>query len=158
MPRFKKLGVIASMQGCHATADGPFVVQRLGTERAAESAYAWRSLLNAGAMIANGTDAPVEPVDPIPSFQASVTRMMAGRGPFFPEQRMTRQEAIRSYTINGAYAGFEEDLKGSLTPGKLADIVVLSADIMTVPDEEISRAQVMHTILGGKVVYSRLPR
>ena len=158
MPRFKKLGVIASMQGCHATADGPFVVQRLGTKRAAESAYAWRSLLNAGAMICNGTDAPVEPVDPIACFHASVTRKDDRHPAFFPEQRMTRQEALRSYTVNGAYAGFEEDLKGSLTPGKLADIVVLSADIMTVPDEEICRAQVVHTILGGKVVYSCPPR
>jgi predicted amidohydrolase YtcJ len=158
IPRFRKLGVIASMQGCHATADAPFVVQRLGTKRAAEGAYAWRSVLDAGAMICNGTDAPVEPVDPIACFHASMTRKGDGKPAFFPEQRMTRQEALRSYTANGAYAGFEEDLKGSLTPGKLADIAVLSADIMTVPEEKIPHVRVMHTILGGKVVYSRPPR
>lgn len=155
IPRFKKLGVIASMQGNHATSDGPFVVQRLGEWRARTGAYAWRSLLDAGAIIVNGTDAPVETVDPLDSFYSSVTRQMADGVAFFPEQRMTRAEALRSYTRDSAYAGFEEDLKGTIAVGKLADLVVLSRDILSVPDEELPMAQVDFTIIGGRVEYSR---
>jgi hypothetical protein len=153
--RFGELGVVAAMQGIHCTSDAPYVLQRLGEERAAEGAYVWRDLMDAGAVISNGTDAPVERVDPIPSYHASVTRRLPDGTAFFPEQRMSRMEALRSYTINGAYAAFEEDLKGSLTPGKLADITVLSKDILTVPEEEIPTAEVVYTIVGGEVKYAR---
>jgi predicted amidohydrolase YtcJ len=153
IPRFKHLGVIASMQANHATSDGPFVVARLGERRAKLGAYAWRSLLDAGAMVINGTDVPVEPVDPLGSFYASVTRKMSSGNPFFPEQAMTRSEALRSYTRDAAYAAFEEDIKGTLTPGKLADIVVLTSDLRSVPADEIPKTRVAYTIVGGKVVY-----
>lgn len=155
IPRFAKLGVIASMQGVHATSDGPWVLKRLGPKRAREGAYVWRKLMDAGVVVTNGTDTPVEDVDPIPSFYASVTRKMADGTAFYPEQRMSRVEALRSYTLNNAYAAFEEDIKGSLTPGKLADITVLSKDIMTVPDDEILDAEVVYTIVGGQIAYER---
>ncbi len=151
--RFANLGVIASMQGVHCTSDGPWVPDRIGEARAREGAYVWRSLIDSGAVVANGTDAPVEDIDPIENFYASVTRMTGEGLAFFPEQRMTRQEALRSLTLDAAYAAFEEGIKGSLAPGKLADIVVLSRDIMTVPDDEIPDARVDLTILGGEVVY-----
>jgi len=155
VPRFAKLGVIASMQGVHASSDGPWLPKRLGEKRAGQISYVWRSLLDAGAIINNGTDAPVEDIDPIASFYASVTRMMKNGKPFHPEQSMTREEALRSYTIDNAYASFEEDRKGSLTPGKLADITVLSKDIMTIPVDEIPSTRVDYTIVGGKIAYSR---
>ena len=153
--RFAELGVIPSMQAIHCTSDGPWVYQRLGAERAASGAYLWRDLIDSGAVVNNGTDTPVEDVDPIPGFYASVTRIMASGEAFFPEEAMTREEALASYTINGAYSAFEEDLKGSLTPGKYADITVLSRDIMTVPVEEILGTEVVLTIVGGEVRYSR---
>lgn len=156
MPRFRRLGVIAAMQGIHATSDAPFVVPRLGERRAREGAYAWRSLLDSGAVIVNGTDAPVEQLDPIRSFHASVTRRLASGAAFFPEQRMTRPEALRSYTASAAYAAFEESLKGTLTPGKLADIVVLSQDVLSVPEEDMLQARVDYTIVGGKVRMERV--
>jgi predicted amidohydrolase YtcJ len=155
VPRFGAMGVIPSMQGIHCTSDAPYVLERLGEERAEEGAYVWQKLMAAGAVIANGTDAPVERVDPIPSYYASVSRRLADGSVFFPEQRMSRMEALRSYTINGAYAAFEEDVKGTLTPGKLADITVLSKDILTVPEEEILSAEVVYTIVGGDVKYRR---
>ncbi len=153
--RFAELGIIASMQGIHCTSDGPWVFQRLGVERAASGAYLWRDLMDSGAVVNNGTDTPVEDVDPLASFYASVTRRMPNGEYFFPEKAMTREEALASYTINGAYSAFEEHVKGSLTPGKYADIVVLSVDIMTVPAEEILTTEVVYTIVGGKVRYSR---
>jgi predicted amidohydrolase YtcJ len=153
IPRFIQLGVIPSMQGIHCTSDGPYVIKRLGEKRAEEGAYVWRKLMNTGAIICNGTDAPVEDVDPIPCFYATVTRKMKDGRPFYPEQKMTREEALRSYTINCAYASFQEDILGSLKPGKLADITVLSKNILTVPDEEILDAKVLYTIVGGKVLY-----
>ncbi len=153
IPRFGKLGVIASMQGVHATSDGPWVAPKLGEKRAREGAYAWRSLLDSGAVVTNGTDAPVEDVDPIASFYASVTRRMANGETFHPEQRMTREEALRSYTLSAAYAAFEEDIKGSLTVGKLADVTVLSRDILTVAEDQIRDAKVLYTIVGGEVKY-----
>ncbi|HEX6737052.1 MAG TPA: amidohydrolase [Vicinamibacteria bacterium] len=155
VPRFKRLGVIASMQGIHATSDGPWVLKRLGPERAAAGAYVWRKLLDAGVVVTNGTDCPVEDIDPIASFHASVTRRTADGGTFYPEQRMTREEALHSYTLANAYAAFEEDLKGSLTPGKLADLVVLTEDILTVPEERIRSAKVALTVVGGRVAYRR---
>lgn len=153
IPRFGQLGVIASMQGNHATSDGPFVVQRLGEWRARTGAYAWRSLLDAGAVVINGTDAPVETLNPLDSFYASVTRRLANGVEFFPEQRMTREQALRSYTRDAAFAGFEETLKGSITPGKLADLVILSHDILTVPDETLREARVLVTVVGGQIRY-----
>jgi len=155
IPRFSQLGVIASMQAIHCTSDAPFVVERLGTQRARQGAYAWRSLIDAGALVSNGTDTPVERVNPIEGFYAAVTRRPVGQEPFFPEQRMTRQEALRSYTLDAAHAAFEEHLKGSLSPGKSADIVVLSHDILTMPEDKILDARVLHTIVGGKVLYER---
>jgi predicted amidohydrolase YtcJ len=131
------------------------VPARLGYPRAEEGAYVWQKLMKSGAIIANGTDAPVEDVDPIASFYASVSRKLKDGSVFYPDERMTRAEALRSYTLNGAYAGFEENIKGSIAPGKLADIVVLSRDIMTVPEDEIPGTQVMVTIVGGKVVFDR---
>jgi hypothetical protein len=155
VPRFVRLGVIASMQGIHCTSDGPWVLKRLGEERARTGAYLWRDLLASGVVVSNGTDVPVEDIDPLQSFRASVTRRMADGEAFYPAQVMTREEALRSYTWNGAYAAFEEDLKGSIEVGKLADLVVLSADILEIPDEELADAQVDMTILGGKVRYRR---
>ena len=111
--------------------------------------------MDTGAIVTNGTDAPVEDVDPIVSFYATVSRRLADSFVFYPEQRMTRMEALKSYTINCAYAGFEDHIKGSLLPGKLADIVVLSKDIMMIPEDELLEAQVDLTIIGGEVVYDR---
>ena len=153
IPRFGKLGVIAAMQGIHCTSDAPYVLERLGATRAEEGAYVWQKLMKSGATIANGTDAPVEDVDPIPSYYASVSRRLKDGSMFFPDQRMSRMEALKSYTINGAYAGFEENNRGSLKPGKYADITVLSKDILTVPEAEIPTAKVVYTIVGGKVLY-----
>ncbi|MBL7826686.1 MAG: amidohydrolase [Saprospiraceae bacterium] len=156
IPRFSKLGVIASMQAIHCTSDAPFVVKRLGHERARTGAYAWRSLLDAGAHLTNGTDTPVEDVDPLPCIYASVTRKRADTGlEFFPEQKMTREEALYAYTLWNAYGAFEENEKGSLTPGKLADVVVLSENLLTCPPETILSAKVTKTIVGGKVLFAR---
>ncbi|MEX2272344.1 MAG: amidohydrolase [Vicinamibacterales bacterium] len=153
IPRFGQLGVIASMQGIHCTSDAPYVLQRLGEARARTGAYVWQSLMKTGALVTNGTDVPVEDIDPIASFYATVSRRLEDGKVFFPEQRMSRIEALKSYTINSAIAAFEEDIKGTLTPGKLADITVLSKDIMTVPENQIREAKVVYTIVGGKVVY-----
>jgi predicted amidohydrolase YtcJ len=155
IPRFGKLGVIAAMQGIHCTSDGPWVIKRLGEKRAKQGAYVWRKLMETGAVICNGTDVPVENISPIACFYATVTRKMKDGNVFFGEQKMTREQALRSYTLNGAYASFEEDIKGSLTPGKLADITVLSKDIMTIPDDEILSTEVLYTIVGGKVLYQK---
>lgn len=153
IPRFGQLGVIAAMQGIHATSDAPWVMERLGPARAEEGAYVWQKLMRSGAIIANGTDAPVEHVSPIASYYASVARKLNDGSVWYQDQRMSRMEALRSYTINGAYAAFEEDIKGSLTPGKLADITVLSRDITTIAEDEIPDTQVIYTIVGGKIVY-----
>jgi len=155
IPRFGQLGVIAAMQGIHCTSDGPWVIKRLGEKRAEEGAYVWQKLMKSGAVIANGTDVPVEDVDPIACYYATVTRKMQDGTAFYPEQKMSRKEGLRSYTLNCAYAAFEENFKGSLTPGKLADITVLSKDILTVPDDEILQTEVLFTIVGGKVMYQK---
>ncbi|MHC5080862.1 MAG: amidohydrolase, partial [Planctomycetota bacterium] len=151
IPRFQKLGVIASMQGIHCTSDGPWVIKRIGEKRAKEGAYVWQKLMKSGALVINGTDAPVENVDPLANFYASVTRRLPDGTVFFGDQCMSRVEALRAATISCAKAAFEEDLKGSITVGKLADITVLSKDILTVPDEEIRKTRVLYTIVGGKV-------
>jgi hypothetical protein len=155
IPRFGQLGVIASMQGVHCTSDAPYVPARLGDKRSEEGAYVWQKLMDTGAVVTNGTDAPVEDVDPIASFYATVTRKLADGRVFYPDQRMSRMEALKSYTIGGAYAAFEEQKKGTITPGKYADLVVLSKDIMTVPDDQIRTAEVLYTIVGGQVKYTK---
>ena len=155
IPRFGQLGIIASMQGIHCTSDGPWVIKRLGEKRAEEGAYVWQKLMASGAIICNGTDTPVEDVDPISCFYASVTRKLKDGTYFYPDQKMSREQALRSYTLNGAYAAFAEDTLGSLTPGKLADITVLSKDIMTVAEDEIPKAEVVYTIVGGKIMYKK---
>jgi hypothetical protein len=153
--RFAPLGVIAAMQGVHATSDGPWVLKRLGPERARSGAYVWQDLMRAGGLIANGTDVPVEDIDPLRSFYASVTRRMANGEAFFPEQSMSRETALRTYTINNAYATFSETQLGSLSVGKLADMVVLSADILNIPEPAIPDARVDLTIIGGRIRYTR---
>jgi len=154
IPRFGAMGIIASMEGIHCTSDAPYVLARLGPKRAEEGAYVWQKLMKSGAIIANGTDAPVEDVDPIPSFYASVSRRTKDGTVFFADQRMSRMEALKSYTINAAYAGFEEAFKGSLRVGKLADITVFSKNLMTMPEDQIPSARVLYTIVGGKVQYT----
>ena len=161
IPRFAQLGVIASMQATHATSDMPWVPARVGAERAKEGAYVWRKLLRTGARIANGSDAPVEQVAPLLGFHAAITRQDASGNPsggWYPAQRMTREQALRSFTLDAAYAAFEEAEKGSIEPGKLADLVVLSRDIMTIPPPEILRTQVDMTIIGGRIEHEREER
>jgi predicted amidohydrolase YtcJ len=155
IPRFAALGVIPAMQAIHCTSDAPWVLKRLGEKRAEEGAYVWRKLIDAGSRIPIGTDVPVESVDPMANFFAAVTRKLKDGTTFFPGQKMTREEALRAYTINGAYAAFETGLKGSLVPGKLADITVLSRDILTCPEDDILTTEVLYTIIGGKVAYHR---
>jgi predicted amidohydrolase YtcJ len=156
IPRFAELGVIPSMQGIHCTSDAPYVLERLGEKRAEEGAYVWQKLMANGSIIPNGTDAPVEDVSALAGYYATVSRVLKDGSVFFPDQRMSRMEALESYTINGAYASFEEDIKGTLTPGKLADITVLSQDILTIPEEEIPTTEVVYTIVGGEVKYQRV--
>jgi predicted amidohydrolase YtcJ len=153
IPRFKDLGVIAAMQPVHCTSDGPWVPVRLGDERSEQGAYVWRSLFDAGAVIVGGTDVPVEPVDPIADYHAAVTRKMKNGLIFYPEQKMTREEALRVRTIDAAYGAFEEDIKGSLEVGKLADITVFSKDFYKVEEDEIPDIQILYTIVGGEVRY-----
>jgi predicted amidohydrolase YtcJ len=155
IPRFGKLGVIAAMQSIHCTSDAPMVIPRLGEKRAEQGAYVWHSLMKSGAHVANGTDAPVEDVNPIPNFYAAVTRKSKDGTAFFPAQKMSRMEALRSYTVENAYAAFEENVKGTLKPGMLGDITVLSKDILTIPEDEILKTDVDYTIVGGKIAYRR---
>jgi predicted amidohydrolase YtcJ len=157
VPRFAELGVIPSMQASHQTSDMYWAVNRLGPTRIL-GAYAWRSLLNSGVVIANGSDLPVERTNPLISFMASVSRQDAKGWPaggWYPEQRMTREEALKSMTIWAAYSGFMEKEVGSLEPGKLADFVVLDQDIMRVPPELILNTNVLSTYLGGKAVFQK---
>jgi hypothetical protein len=143
------------MQGVHCTSDAPYVVARLGERRAAEGAYVWQKLMQSGAVVTNGTDAPVEDVDPIASYYATVSRRLPDGSVFSADQRLSRLVALKTYTINGAYAAFEEDSRGSLKVGKYADMVVLSKDILTVEEQEIASTQVRYTIVGGKVRFAR---
>ena len=155
IPRFGKLGVIAAMQAIHCTSDAPYVLLRLGPQRAEEGAYVWQKLMKSGAIVGNGTDAPVEDVSPIACYYAAVSRRLKDGAVFYPDQRMSREEALRSYTWNNAYAGFEEKRIGSLEAGKQADITVLSRDILTVPEDQILSTDVVYTIVGGKIAYHR---
>ena len=154
--RFATTGTIASMQAIHATSDAPFVVARLGEERAAGGAYAWRSLLDAGAVVTNGTDAPVESISALESLYAMITRRRPGRpGAFYPAQAVSRAEAITAYTLAPAFAAFEERDKGSLESGKLADFIVLDRDLMACPVDSIPAARVEETWIGGERVFAR---
>jgi predicted amidohydrolase YtcJ len=152
--RFAELSVIASIRGVFATSDGPWVVKRLGEKRARERGYLYRTLMDSGVTVINGTDPPVEGISPIENFYRSITREMENGKLFFPEQRLTRQQALETYTVNNAFAAFEENIKGSLSPGKLADITVFSQDIMTIPEEDILDTRIAYTIIGGEVRYT----
>jgi hypothetical protein len=157
IPRFAALGVIASMQQTHATSDMRWAEDRVGPERV-KGAYAWRKFLSAGVRIAGGSDVPVEGENPLWGFYAAITRQdPEGRpsGGWKPEERMTREEALRSFTLDAAYASFEEAERGSLEPGKLADFVVFDRDLMTVPPREILSARCLLTVIGGDVAYRR---
>jgi predicted amidohydrolase YtcJ len=157
LPRFAQLGVIPSMQAVHQASDMYWAPTRLGYARTF-GAYAWRSLLNTGVIIPNGSDFPVERVNPLFSFHAAVSRQDDNSWPpggWFPEQKMTREEALKSMTIWPAYAAFQEQTMGSLSPGKFADFVILDRDIMTIPDSEILGTNVLATYIGGRVVYER---
>ena len=155
VPRFGKLGVIASIQAVHGTSDGPWIPTRLGEERAEATSQPWRDLFETGAVVTNGTDVPVEHIDPIASYYSSVTRRMVNGERFYPEHVMTSEEALMTYTINNAFAAFEEDLKGSLSPGKYADFVVLSQNLLTVAAERIPDTEVEMTFVGGSLRYRR---
>jgi len=153
--RFARLGVIASMQGIHTISDAPWIPVKLGVERAERESYLFRSLWDAGVVVTNGTDTPVEDVNPIPSFYGMVARVAKDGKVFVPSQRLTRAEALRAYTLNNAFASFSERTVGSLTAGKYADVVILSKDIMRVPEAEIPSARVDLTIVAGAVRYER---
>lgn len=157
IPRFAQLGVIPSMQASHQTSDMYWIGKRLGPTRL-YGAYAWQSLLKTGVVIPNGSDFPVEEVNPLISFHASIARQDARdwpEGGWFAEQRMSREDALRSMTLWPAYAAFQEKEMGSITPGKYADFVVLDQDIMRVPAEIVLRTQVLSTWVGGRLVYDR---
>jgi predicted amidohydrolase YtcJ len=155
IPRFAKLGVIASMQPSHAISDLFFAPSRLGMERLA-GAYAWNSLIKSGAIICGGSDAPVERGEPMIEFYAAVARKSikgeSGEG-WHREQAVSREQALRMFTINAAYAAFEENDKGSIEVGKLADFTVLSADIIKIPAPEILKTRCEMTVIGGEIVY-----
>ena len=157
VPRFGELGVIASIQAVHGTSDGPWIPSRLGDERAEATSQPWRDLFNTNAIVTNGTDVPVERINPIASYYSSVSRTMNNGLKFYPKHVMTREEALQSYTINNAFAAFEENIKGSLTPGKYADVVILSQDLLTVDEDKIPGITVDITIIGGKIKYIRDP-
>jgi hypothetical protein len=160
IPRFAALGVLPAMQAIHMSSDRPWAIDRLGEKRIQEGAYVWQDLLSTGARIINGTDVPVEPISPVACFYASVTRKtLQGTPPggYEPKQKMSREQALRSYTLDAAYGAFEEDIKGSIEPGKLADFTVFSQDIMSVPEELIPDTKVVMTLIGGQVVYPIQP-
>lgn len=158
IPRFAELGVIPAMQAVHLSSDRPWAIDRLGEKRIKEGAYMWQDLLQSGIPVVNGTDVPVEPLNPIASFYASVSRKtLKGmpEGGYEPEQKMTREQALRSYTLDAAYGAFEEDIKGSITTGKLADFTIYNQDLMTVTEEQLLDTEVVMTIFDGEVVYTK---
>jgi predicted amidohydrolase YtcJ len=153
VPRFALNGVIPAVQGIFACSDGPWVENRLGPERTRERGYIFNTLANAGAVATNGTDPPVDEISPIGSFYCSVTRILPDGTKFQPDEVYSRELALYSYTMGNAIAAFEEDIKGSLRVGKLADITVLSQDLLTVPDDRIMDTEVVMTIVGGRIRY-----
>jgi predicted amidohydrolase YtcJ len=153
IPRFRQWNIIAAMQSVHCTSDAPFVPKRLGDKRSEEGAYMWRAFIDAGVLVSNGTDVPVEDIDPFANLHAAVTRQLKDGTRFYPKQSMTRAEAIHSYTLANAVAAFEEKDKGSIRAGKLADMVLLSENLMECPEERIPGTKVLLTIVGGKTRY-----
>ena len=156
IPRFAELGVIPSMQGIHMSSDRPWAIDRLGAERIESGAYVWRKLIDSGAVLVNGTDVPVEPINPIASFYSLVSRKtLAGEPPggFEPGQKLSRAEALRSYTLHAAWGAFEESIKGSIEVGKLADFTVFDQDIMQVAEKDLLDTEIAMTIVGGEVIY-----
>lgn len=155
IPRFAQLGIISSMQPTHCITDKRFYEKRIGAERC-KGAYAWRSLIDAGSILAFGTDYQVEPLNPMEGLYASVTRKDRlgedGEG-WFPEQKLTMEEAIKYYTLGGAYAQFMENRKGMIKSGYLADIVITDKDLLTIPENEIMKTKVDYTIIGGTIIY-----
>ena len=158
LPRFAELGVIPAMQAIHMSSDRPWAIDRLGENRIKEGAYMWQTLLKSGARIVNGTDAPVEPLNPIACFYASTTRKtLAGKpeGGYEPDEKMTRVQALRSYTLDAAYGAFEENTKGTIEKGKLADFTIFSQDLMSIPEDQLLKTEVVMTIVGGNVVFEK---
>ncbi len=158
IPRFAEMGVIPAMQAIHMSSDRPWAIDRLGQQRIEWGAYMWQTLLQSGAHIVNGTDAPVEPITPLASFYASVSRRTLKGTPdggYEPAEKMTREQALRSYTLDAAYAAFREDRKGSIEVGKWADLTILDKNIMTIPEEEILETEVAMTVIAGEIVYEQ---
>lgn len=158
IPRFAQLKVIPAMQAIHMSSDRAWAIDRLGEQRIKEGAYMWQSLLKSGIPIVNGTDVPVEPLNPIASFYASVTRKTLQGTPdggYEPAETMTREQALRSYTLDAAYSAFEEGIKGSITVGKLADFTIYNQDLMKVAEKELLNTEIAMTIFGGEIVYSK---
>ncbi len=153
-PRFAELGVTAAMQGIHATSDGPWTPTRLGDQRTHDEAFAFRPLQESGALILNGTDSPVERVSPFASMAGMTVGLMNNGEVFNPHHLLTREQALAAYTINPAIAAFEEDLRGSIVVGKLADFTITAEDPLTVADERLADTRVVMTIVGGEIVYS----
>lgn len=156
IPRVADLNVILAMQGIALSSDRPWAIDRLGEKRIVEGAYIWQTLLKSGAKIINGTDTPVDPLNPIACFYASVSRKtLSGtpEGGYEPLQKMTRNQALRSYTLDAAYAAFQENDKGSIEVGKWADFTILDRDIMTIPEEQLLNTKVTMTIIGGETVF-----
>lgn len=156
IPRVAELNVILAMQAIHLSSDRPWAIDRLGEKRIVEGAYIWQTLLKSGAKIINGTDVPVEPINPIAVFYASVSRKTlkgTPEGGYEPLQKMTRNQALKSYTLDAAYAAFQENDKGSIEVGKWADFTILDSDIMKIPEDQILKTKVTMTIIGGEIVF-----
>jgi predicted amidohydrolase YtcJ len=156
IPRFKALNVIASMQATHATSDMPWVPVRIGAARTAEGAYVWQKILKTGAVLANGSDFPVEEPNPMPGLYAAITRQDPSGNPpggWMPDERLSRVEALKSFTWNAAYAAHAEQELGSIQPGKYADLILIDRDVMTVEPADILKTSVLLTVIGGDVVY-----
>jgi len=158
IPRFAELQVIPAMQAVHMSSDRPWAIDRLGEKRIKEGAYMWQDLLQSGIPIVNGTDVPVEPLNPIASLYASVSRKTlkgTPEGGYEPEQKMTREQALKSYTLDAAYGAFEEKIKGSISVGKLADFTIYNQDLMTVDEADMLNTEIVMTIFDGEIVYEK---
>ena len=153
VPRFAELGVIAAMQGVHATSDGPWTPTRLGSARSRERAYPFRDMWDAGVVVVNGTDAPVERVDPWVSIAGMAVGRMQGGEVFNPHHLLARREALATYTVNAARAAFDEARRGTLEVGKLADVTVVDGDPLSIPDDALADLETLMTIVGGEIVY-----